>query len=111
MPRVACPLGHRPPLQRELHHGDIGLFASHCGPRAWSLAAPPHTRPAACRLPCVVQGHVGVGSVVGLSNARVARELGLEIVLVANGGLGSTFDELELNRTVRSGAYLTDAGR
>lgn len=47
-------------------------------------------------------GHVGVGSVIGLSNARVARELGIDMVLVAKGGIGSTFDELELNRQVRS---------
>lgn len=46
-----------------------------------------------------------MGSIIGLSNARVARELGLEIVLVANGGLGSTFDELELNRTVSVWGY------
>jgi dethiobiotin synthetase len=28
----------------------------------------------------------------------VARALNAEMILVANGGLGSTFDELELNR-------------
>jgi len=45
-------------------------------------------------------GHVGVGSIIGLSNARVAKELGVDMVLVANGGIGSCFDELELNRQV-----------
>lgn len=42
-------------------------------------------------------GHVGVGSLFNLNNARVAKELGLEIVLIATGGLGSAFDELSLN--------------
>jgi len=42
-------------------------------------------------------GHVGVGSIVNISNATVARELGLEIVIIASGGLGSAYDELELN--------------
>lgn len=43
-------------------------------------------------------GHTGVGSIVGLNNAAVASLLGLDVVLVANGGLGSTFDMLEINR-------------
>lgn len=42
-------------------------------------------------------GHVGVGSIIQLNNARVASLLGLEMILVASGGLGSTFDELALN--------------
>jgi dethiobiotin synthase len=42
-------------------------------------------------------GHVGVGSLFNLNNARVAKELGLEIVLLATGGLGSAYDELSLN--------------
>mmetsp|Transcript_5704 Transcript_5704/g.8636 ORF Transcript_5704/g.8636 Transcript_5704/m.8636 type:complete len:394 (-) Transcript_5704:135-1316(-) len=42
-------------------------------------------------------GHTGVGSVVNLNNAQVAQLLGAEMVLVANGGLGSAFDELALN--------------
>jgi len=49
---------------------------------------------------CEGTGHVGVGSVVGSGNARVAAELGADVVLVANGGLGRTFDELELNRSL-----------
>lgn len=43
-------------------------------------------------------GHCGVGSIVNLDNARVASILGLDMVLVVNGGLGSAFDELALNR-------------
>lgn len=42
-------------------------------------------------------GHVGVGSIVGLNNAKVAAELGLDMVIIASGGLGSAFDELALN--------------
>lgn len=49
---------------------------------------------------CEGTGHVGVGSIVGSGNARVAAELGADVVLVANGGLGSAFDELELNRAL-----------
>jgi len=43
-------------------------------------------------------GHCGVGSILGWNNARVAKALGIDVVLVANGGLGSTFDQLNLNR-------------
>jgi dethiobiotin synthase len=42
-------------------------------------------------------GHVGVGSIVDLSNAVVAAKLGLDVVLIASGGLGSAHDELALN--------------
>lgn len=42
-------------------------------------------------------GHVGVGSIVGLNNAKVASLLGLDMVLIASGGLGSSYDELALN--------------
>ncbi|GBG33467.1 Cobyrinic acid a,c-diamide synthase [Hondaea fermentalgiana] len=42
-------------------------------------------------------GHCGVGASVGLSNARVARSLGLPIVLVLNGGIGNTLDQFFLN--------------
>lgn len=43
-------------------------------------------------------GHCAVGSIVGLNNAKVASLVGADMVLVCNGGLGSAFDELELNR-------------
>jgi BioD-like phosphotransacetylase family protein len=43
-------------------------------------------------------GHVGVGSIVELSNAKAAALCGADVLLVANGGLGSAFDELEMNR-------------
>ena len=45
---------------------------------------------------CEGTGHAGVGSVVGAGNARVAAELGADVVLVANGGLGRAFDELDV---------------
>jgi dethiobiotin synthetase len=47
---------------------------------------------------CEGTGHCAVGSIVGLNNAKVASIIGADMVLVANGGLGSAFDELELNR-------------
>lgn len=42
-------------------------------------------------------GHTGVGSIVHLNNAQVARLLGCPVILIASGGLGSSFDELALN--------------
>lgn len=42
-------------------------------------------------------GHVGVGSVVELNNAKVAKLLGLDVIIIAKGGIGSTIDELALN--------------
>lgn len=42
-------------------------------------------------------GHLGVGSIVNLNNAQVAKILNLDVVIVAPGGIGSTFDELSLN--------------
>lgn len=42
-------------------------------------------------------GHLGVGSIIDLNNAQVAKLLNAPIVLVTKGGLGSSFDELMLN--------------
>ena len=42
-------------------------------------------------------GHPGVGSVVGASNADVAQLLGSGVILVVEGGIGSTLDMLALN--------------
>lgn len=42
-------------------------------------------------------GHVGVGSIIDQSNAVVAKHLGLDVVIISTGGLGSAFDELALN--------------
>jgi hypothetical protein len=44
-------------------------------------------------------GHTGVGSIVDLNNAQVAAHLKSPLILVASGGLGSSFDELALNYT------------
>ena len=49
---------------------------------------------------CEGTGHSAVGSIVEASNAAVASWLGANMVLVANGGLGMPFDELELNRAL-----------
>ncbi len=45
-------------------------------------------------------GHIGVGSIVGCSNAKVAKHLNLPIVIVASGGLGSAFDALAINKAL-----------
>ena len=49
---------------------------------------------------CEGTGHCAVGSIVGLNNAKVASILGADMLLIANGGLGSAYDELELNRVL-----------
>lgn len=45
-------------------------------------------------------GHAGVGSVVDLSNARVARMLNCETIIVTLGGIGRPFDEVALNQAL-----------
>ena len=45
-------------------------------------------------------GHVGVGSISEINNAKVASLLGLDIILVTSGGLGSSFDVLSLAKTM-----------
>jgi phosphate acetyltransferase len=45
-------------------------------------------------------GHVGVGSIMNLNNAKIAADLGLDIAIIASGGLGSAHDELMLNIAV-----------
>ncbi|MCX7702687.1 MAG: AAA family ATPase [Planctomycetota bacterium] len=42
-------------------------------------------------------GHAGVGSIFGLPNARVAKELGAKVLLVTSGGIGHPLDEVALN--------------
>src|SRR5690606_3552324 len=41
-------------------------------------------------------GHPGVGSVAGISNARVAKILGAGVIMIVEGGIGSTIDQLNL---------------
>ncbi len=42
-------------------------------------------------------GHPGVGSVIGLSNAQVAKLLGTDAVVIAEGGIGKTIDRLNMS--------------
>ena len=42
-------------------------------------------------------GHVGVGSVLKLSNARIARMLNAPVLLVTGGGIGNVVDAVSLN--------------
>ncbi len=41
-------------------------------------------------------GHPGVGSVFNLSNGRVANQLGIPVILILDGGIGSTIDRFSL---------------
>lgn len=41
-------------------------------------------------------GHPGVGSVVNLSNAQVAKMVGAKVVLVAEAGIGNSIDRIDL---------------
>lgn len=45
-------------------------------------------------------GHAGVGSVIDASNADVARHLGATAIIIASGGIGSSIDEICLNRAL-----------
>ncbi len=45
-------------------------------------------------------GHSGVGSVVGLSNAHVAKRLNAPVLMVAGGGVGSVIDDIHLNLAI-----------
>lgn len=42
-------------------------------------------------------GHGGVGSVVGVNNAMVAKMLGAPVLMVTGGGIGNVIDSVELN--------------
>jgi BioD-like phosphotransacetylase family protein len=42
-------------------------------------------------------GHAGVGAVIGLSNAVVARRIGAPAIIVSEGGVGRPIDEIVLN--------------
>jgi phosphate acetyltransferase len=55
-------------------------------------------------------GHMGVGSIVSLSNAHVAALLNLPVILVIKAGLGSSFDEFMLNYTLAKAAGCRIAG-
>jgi hypothetical protein len=55
-------------------------------------------------------GHPGVGSVVGLSNARVANLLGARILYLVGGGIGRTLDELEVDLSYFSHHHSRVAG-
>lgn len=42
-------------------------------------------------------GHGGVGSVIGMNNARIAAELNAPVLLVTGGGIGNVIDSVDLN--------------
>ncbi len=55
-------------------------------------------------------GHPGVGSVIGLSNARVANMLNARILYLVGGGIGRTLDELEVDLSYFSHKHCRMAG-
>ena len=55
-------------------------------------------------------GHAGVGAVIGLSNAGVARLLGAPAVIVSEGGVGRPIDEIVLNAALFRDAGVPVAG-
>lgn len=55
-------------------------------------------------------GHPGVGSVVDLSNAEVAKQLNSDVILVLEGGIGNTLDRLSLCKAIFDQAGVKIAG-
>ncbi len=55
-------------------------------------------------------GHAGVGAVIGLSNADVARMLGATAIIVSEGGVGRPIDEIVLNAALFERAGVAVAG-
>ncbi len=45
-------------------------------------------------------GHAGVGSVIDLNNAQVAKLLGAKVILISIGGIGKPIDEIALNQAL-----------
>jgi len=45
-------------------------------------------------------GHAGVGSVIDFSNADVAALLGSKVIIISEGGIGKSIDEISLNKAL-----------
>ncbi len=45
-------------------------------------------------------GHAGVGSVIDFSNADVAQLLGSKVIIISEGGIGKSIDEIILNKAL-----------
>jgi len=45
-------------------------------------------------------GHAGVGSVIDFSNADVAKLLGSKVIIISEGGIGKSIDEIILNKAL-----------
>ena len=45
-------------------------------------------------------GHAGVGSVIDCSNADVAKLLGAKVIIISEGGIGKSIDEIVLNKAL-----------
>lgn len=55
-------------------------------------------------------GHAGVGSVIDLSNADVAQMLGSKVLIVSEGGIGRSIDEIMLNKALFDNRQVEVAG-
>jgi dethiobiotin synthetase len=55
-------------------------------------------------------GHPGVGSVIDLSNAEVAKMLNAKVIMVVEGGIGNTIDRLNANLALFREANVPIAG-
>lgn len=55
-------------------------------------------------------GHAGVGSVLGFSNATVARLLDADVMMISSGGVGKPIDEVMLNKALLDKEKVTLAG-
>jgi BioD-like phosphotransacetylase family protein len=42
-------------------------------------------------------GHSGVGSVIGMNNAKIAKTMGAPVMIIAGGGIGNTIDSVNMN--------------
>lgn len=45
-------------------------------------------------------GHTGVGSICDINNATIAKHLGTDMIMIASGGLGSSFDAIAVNKAL-----------
>ena len=55
-------------------------------------------------------GHPGVGSVIDHSNVTVAGLLGADVILVAEGGIGNTLDQISISKSYFDRAGITITG-
>jgi len=90
---VMCPVVVEPGMTRQLIHGQLSVAAM----EERIVRAVARLDRECDFLIVEGAGHSGVGSVLGLSNARVAAMVGAPVLMVAGGGLGRVIDSVCLN--------------